>query len=97
MEEITPEDLLHTPPDEEVAEEPTLDCSFPVVSSASSILEDTTFLGYTSCLLSLAKLRVEPSCSKRECGAAYSLTVKHVGTAVVLTWVSILLNNFMHI
>ena len=64
------------------------DWELPTLSDPAGILEDGCCLAYKANLLALAGVRLD-RCAATGCTAQYSVTVKDVGSAVILTWVSV--------
>lgn len=59
-----------------------------VVKTAEEVMSDMAGISYTSCLLTLAKLKMATTCSVKGCQQLFDIQHSHVGTAVYLTWVN---------
>ena len=62
------------------------------ITEPSDILNDTTFIVYSSSIMELVQAEVPKQCSL--CKDMYTIIQEHVGTALVLTWVRVSMLDF---
>ena len=86
LDELGPEMLLELEKDLAADEPQPLPATIPQIQRPEEVTDDKPCLAYKSCLLTLAKARIDPICPL--CKSEDEVTSSEMGTAVILSWIS---------
>lgn len=91
LEDLTDEDLVHPISGNDVDYEELQSeksTKFQVLNNVQDVINDSTYLGYTTSLKELLEHHPGKRCSVKDCHDPYSVVVQHIGSAAHVTWVS---------